>query len=668
MATNTLQDSYRNVKLYTDYDLDFYQPLGASQKKGSHHPIFNGSCLKPAKSEPEPAPAPESEGTLQEKKRNVPYLQYKPCVSFDTVPVSSSASKDSLIEKEYPSYDFPGVQIPPELYTMDEWYDNESGYATNDNTGYFIHNEYLTDNNSNDKSEHRRSRSPTRIKSAMTLRKMQNMFKLTPSGKIVREDYPSRPTVDNDAMIINRAYGSWSHLWNQKRMVIDSRLLERSENFQHPELLFPDLIAAKNPKGVSDDTENDPEYQSMTRKEKKKWQIMNRVVGYPNSPKTILCHISGRKHTWVGLDYTIMKLAQDTDHVVVLANLARLKKRTSTNTGLHRHHHSHHYNRRSRSVSRNEATTGNEFPGIDLSLTKVKSVDVDLLEKQSTNTAIDSSLTPEDYEGYEDEWASGYDRYSIEDKLNDILLYISVLLSKTPKSIKVTVEIVIGKSRPMLNEMVNVYMPDLFVLCKKKVTSEVRWKSIHLTDNFVKHSPVPVCVVFAKPMYQFELDLESEFSKKEVGNIKVSSTTIKHTQEQLDQWISSSIKSGSKMQRPSQPKVMKSMIEIALASDKKSSTSPTRLKKKKSVTRPTSPLRQSTPSLRPDMAHHRGVSVPGSIGVPLTKTRTISAQRPVKNWKEERNNLRRIKSNTPDDNISENKSGGLLSSLFKRRW
>lgn len=714
MTMTEPQKIYKNVKLYTDYNLDTY--MGLSGRDSHENSGFIGRNMKRRMTNKDGSVSLESvlkrpdqdQVTERElkKKINSPYLQYRPCVSFDTVPVSCP-SKDSLIEKQYPSYDFPGVQIPPELYTMDEWYDNESGYAANDNDGYFIHNDYVTGPTSKSEPTTHRSRSPTRI---TTFRQMQSKFKRTPGGKIVREDYPSRPTVDNDAMVINRAYDEWSPLWNKRRLQIDDRLMDRAKYFKHAELLFPDLRKDGKVDKVMSKADAE-EYENMTTKEKRRWLIMNKVIGYPNVPKTLLCHISGRKHTWVGLDYTIMKLAQDTDHVVIVANLPSLKKSTPlAHKHLHHHHrHHHHANSHpkdqlspSRSTdgtySKTKYFSGKEEDNIGienggLGLTKAKSLDSDIKEN-GEDSASDS-----DYEE-DPAWASGYDRITIEDKLNDILLYISVLLTKAPKSIKVTVEIVIGKSAKILNDMVNVYMPDLFVMSKKKMTSEIRWHSIHLTDKFLKHSPVPVCVVFAKPMYQFEVNLEKEFPRDAKLIEAPTKQPTKKSVDQLDEWIMKSIKTGSKIARPQQPTVMKSMVEIALSSDKKPKKSPTLLphssspatlthqlhsgstiRSKSSHDLPmhhnirsttTSPLRQE--SQHPPLTQHSG-SIPGNIGIPLSKTRTISSTRPVKNWNANKNNLRTTKSNSSDEIVHRTSShgstannGGFLSSLFKKHW
>lgn len=772
--------AYKHIKIYTDYNLDYYDSLlGKDLAVGPHSKdskVLKGSnkllesVLKKnvmSKSDSNSLNGGDSAMSSKKFRNNSPYLQYKPCVSFDTVPISSP-SKDSLIEKEYPSYDFPGVQIPPELYTMDEWYDTESGYVTNDNSGYFIHNNYVTsdspfdfltgsndnsnenDNNTNINSNNnsnpsssayrKRASSPTRIKSHNTLRQMQNTFKLSIGGKIVREDYPSRPTVDNDAMVINRAYGQWNLLWNKRRLQIDDRLLNKTTVFKYPDILFPDLN--KDKKKLDDDQLNlsngsNKEWELLTRKEKKRWLIMNEVVGYPTGPKTILCHISGRKHTWVGLDYTIMKLAQDTDHVVIVTNLSKLRQcahsnynyASSTSLNKRRHHsrhrhtttltshnHHHHHKRqssytlslsdlsiRSKSVSRNENITPSSTAANDSSdkigtkLTKTKSMDPDLVSHRSYISDNDSDYDDDEDDGIDPEWAYGYDRQSISDKLNDLLLYISVLLSKRPKSIKVTVEIVIGKSVNILNEMVNVYMPDLFVMAKKKVTSEIRWHSVHLTDKFLKHSPVPICVVFVKPMYQFEIDLANQFSNDTKTTTKTTTATTdiddegeenkpisskpNYSLKRLDQWILSSIESGSKMARPqAQPKVMKSMIEIALANDKaKSSHRKTRSSSSHDMTsRTTKPRTPTASPLRREMVRTDKINSSSTLGVPLSKTRTISTAKPVKNWSTDKNSLRKIKSSTPDNvprsqhhsNGSNNGGGGggFLSSLFKRRW
>lgn len=674
-----VSDCYKFVKLYTENDIEHYaQQAGLYRKDGTH-------------------------------KSRFPYMSYKPCVSFNTVPVET-AEGHKLKEghdgddcDDYPSYEFTGVQFPADMesFTQDEWYDDESGYV-NSNNQFYSHNRYDTN------KEHRRSSSPPPGIGKYSIAQLQNMFQIAENGKIVRRDYPSRPTVVNDAIIINRAYGNWLKLWHQFVSKIDDNLIDKERTFQYPNILFPkssDIAKCKNL-----DDSNDDGYTPLTKNQKRKLKIIQQKIGYPNLPKTILCHISGRKHTWVGLDYTIVKLAHDMDHVVVVANLSRLKisgkkhkigRRTTRGRNTHRDK-----NKCNLTANRSHSVSSNELSHGTTPLQRFKSFE--------SNEEFDDRNSLDEYQ--DSEWVSGYNKNMIEDKLDDLLLYIDVLLSKNPKSIKVTVEIVVGKTKKVLSDMISVYTPDFFVLSKKKVTSEIRWKSQHLADNFAKTLPIPVCIVFARPMFQFELNLQNQFSsngtittknEKKFTDPRVSDSKLIET---IDSMINTSIvKVNNEPERPQvRSKQVRSMIEIALnAPDvvkKKSFKSSHKAKvsraKKISSSRSNTPIREDHTSplraLSPTKSLDGTVGIENSmkhlerpklkqvqsynqdlqshkIGVPLTPSRSVSTSRPSLNLSHryhshesgnDSTHLRKVHSsdyNTSDDSTP---PGGFFSSIF----
>ena len=120
--------------------------------------------------------------------------KYIPCVSFNTVPRSEASSPSDEEKRE-----FPGVQLPAD-YTMEEYYDDESGYTSDNNVDYFSGNGY-----SGGSRREGSSASPGRYSSPPPASrrniKIGRMFKISENGKIVREDYPTTPTDINLSLI-----------------------------------------------------------------------------------------------------------------------------------------------------------------------------------------------------------------------------------------------------------------------------------------------------------------------------------------------------------------------------------------------------------------------------------------------------------------------------------
>lgn len=89
------------------------------------------------------------------------------------------------------------------------------------------------------------------------------------------------------------------------------------------------------------------------------------------------------------------------------------------------------------------------------------------------------------------------------------------MLTKNPKSIKITVELILGKTKKILCEVINAYTPDFIIsstLKWQRTESLVQWKSRKLTDKICTSYPVPVYVVPAKRMFDFERKLAKQFA------------------------------------------------------------------------------------------------------------------------------------------------------------
>ncbi|CAI4056570.1 hypothetical protein N7582_000649 [Saccharomyces uvarum] len=445
----------------------------------------------------------DSSSSLKKKGRSTGYI---PCVSFNTVPrsrVSSPLDEDKR--------DFPGVQVPAD-YTMEEYYDDESGYASDNNTDYFSGKSYTGGSSGRESS----SASPGRYSSpppaSMKNIKIGKMFKISENGRIVREDYPTRPTDINDALVINRAYANWRQLWAKKKDQINHRIEQKNEFFNYPTILFPPSKKKPLAGGANAIKFNPPledGFTPLTKSQKRKERVLSENVGFPNTPRTILCLISGRKHTWVALDWALRTLVQNTDHIVVLANLPRLTRHDLGNGDS--------MSERKRMLMMMDDSRSIESATRSRSRSRSRSM--------CTRRAM--SLGPHDSDNKLKhqsfmEWTSGYTENEIERKLQDLFDYVTLVIPQD-RSVKVTVEILIGKTKKTLLEAINIYLPDFFVsstLRWERTDSLVRWKSNLLTDKLCTNFPIPTFIVPAKRMSELESDLQRQFADPKIAKNK----------------------------------------------------------------------------------------------------------------------------------------------------
>ncbi|GAV46649.1 hypothetical protein ZYGR_0A02420 [Zygosaccharomyces rouxii] len=413
---DVLKNAYRHIKLYADLS-----------EVNAKHPKYN----------------PNDE------------RQFRPCVSFNTVPLTlgSSALDDPLA-------DFPGVQIPPE-FSLDDLCSNEGIARTVANT----HNDYYS------------PRGPASQNKRLTHKSLAESFKRSENGKIVRVDYPSEPAIFNDALILTKSKNQWHHLWNEKKAYFAAKLDEKYKWFQYPTILFP-------PTGTKSAVMSSDGFIPLSKEQRRKEKVLNLKLGHLPNPRTILCHISGGRHTWVALDWALRQLAQDTDYIVVVASLPRFSSSV---------------NDRSRSKIRGGSS-------------QYRSLSVG--PNSGENETIHQNFIG---------WSSGYNRYDVESKIMDIFEYIKVILP--PKlAVKITVDVVVGKTKKVMVDAVNCYTPDFCVegtLKWERTDKLVVYKSRFLKDVLCTKFSVPVFIVPAKRLYDFEAKMEREFLPKvtDVGGI-----------------------------------------------------------------------------------------------------------------------------------------------------
>ena len=490
-----LRNSYKYVKLYVRQDqLEDTVDILAKQDEDKS----NNDDRRSLASILDSSSSVKKKGKGSNKK-------YLPCVSFNTVPRSKVSSPLDEEKRE-----FPGVQIPAD-YTMEEYYDDESGFTSDNNADYFSGNSYS--------SRREGSASPGRYSSPPPASKRNikigKMFKISENGKIVREDYPTTPTDINDALVISRAYANWRQLWIKKKNQIDHRLEQKRDFFNYPTILFPPN-KKKSSEGATPTIKFNPPIEDgftpLTKSQKRKERVLSEKVGFPNTPRTILCHISGRKHTWVALDWALRTLIQNTDHIVVLANLPRLTKNNFEDNDS--------MSERKRMLMMMDDSRSVSSARISRSRSRSRSI--------CTRRAL--SLGPEESDNklkHQNfiEWTSGYTQNEIERKLQDLFDYVTLIIPQD-RSVKVTVEILIGKTKKTLLEAINIYLPDFFVsstLRWERTDNLVRWKSNFLTDKLCTNFPIPTFIVPAKRMFDLEIDLQKEFKEPEVTKQKNTS-------------------------------------------------------------------------------------------------------------------------------------------------
>jgi len=292
----------------------------------------------------------------------------------------------------------------------------------------------------------------------------EDIFVRTPAGKIVRRDYPSHRSIDNDALLVNRLHHSYYQLCDKNKQ----QLLKRINNSSSKYYLYPDLLSLENyidmdmtatNKSSIDQPIPDPnktEKHLQYSKNRRKKHVLS--IKYSNIPmqRTLLCHIDGRRHTWVALDYMLTTLSQPMDHLVIVTNLPAIRQ----NEPLYK-------------------------------------------RKQTTKNM--------------DQWAPGYLRQDIDNTINNLQDYITLLIPPT-KPVKITIEVATGKTLSVLKDAINVYHPDMIIratLKHERTKSLVGWKTYNLNDTLAGRYPVPVCLIPAKRMSQFELQLQHHFHPTE---------------------------------------------------------------------------------------------------------------------------------------------------------
>lgn len=199
-------------------------------------------------------------------------------------------------------------------------------------------------------------------------------------------------------------------------------------------------------------------------------KLFNKENGYlkPILPlRTILVYISGRKHTWVALDWILNKFIENGDSVVIVAAINHDLGTTRRRSGYHK-----------------------PLP-------------------RGISPRARSRNRPENIKVI----AESIMKYAMEVVNPNIIA-------------KISIELALGKSKDVLKDMYKLYEPNLVSTGSKvnlKRSAPLKsWTSSKISDRLVKNFPLPVIVVPAMKMNDFEENLAIEVNKRYSLGEKIS--------------------------------------------------------------------------------------------------------------------------------------------------
>jgi hypothetical protein len=204
--------------------------------------------------------------------------------------------------------------------------------------------------------------------------------------------------------------------------------------------------------------------------------------------RTILVYISGRKHTWVALDWVLRYFLEDGDTVIVVSAINSKKLKTPQ-------------------FSDRRGSFGTASgPGT--------------LNPKSNNTMApqtSSALTARM------RFRMRHSHQYMETLARNVMNYMMEVVNPNVIA-KISLELVIGNTRDVLQEMYKLYEPNL-VCTAAKVNSNFSaplrsWTSSKLTDQLVHKFPLPTIIVPAMNMYNMERRMENEINLKHADHTK----------------------------------------------------------------------------------------------------------------------------------------------------
>jgi len=192
----------------------------------------------------------------------------------------------------------------------------------------------------------------------------------------------------------------------------------------------------------------------------KKHKYFDKLYSGQMKPKTpvmpnrnIICYVSGRRHTWVAIDWCCNQFLEDGDTLVIIASIRPNWKR---------------------SLRRR------------LSSSSIFSTNHGLISEPNIKQS------PE------------YTKVVTE----NLMKYVMAVLDPN-KIIKITIELGVGNTKDVLKDMYSLYMPSIVITSAKPTAapSTKSWLTSRISDRLVKNFPVPVVIVPAQNMDLFQTKL-----------------------------------------------------------------------------------------------------------------------------------------------------------------
>lgn len=196
--------------------------------------------------------------------------------------------------------------------------------------------------------------------------------------------------------------------------------------------------------------------------------------------RVIMCYVSGRKHTWVGIDWACNQLLEDGDSLIIVSSIKN--------------------------------------PG--RSLTRFQ-------RRNSGDVAIISNIT--------DNKIRNSPEYS-QAVTENIMKYALSIINPN-KIVKFTVELAIGSTTDVLTDMFELYQPSLIITGAKpgKAPPTKSWATKRLSDRIVVKSPVPTIIISPINMGLYESKLFKVLDKRMLFMNKKNLNTFNEADDLLNE-------------------------------------------------------------------------------------------------------------------------------------
>lgn len=175
--------------------------------------------------------------------------------------------------------------------------------------------------------------------------------------------------------------------------------------------------------------------------------------------RVIMCYISGRRHTWVGIDWAANRLLEDGDTLVIVASIKN--------------------------------------PGRSLSRFQRRNSDIVAVANTVSENIVRNSP----------EYAQ---------TVTENVMKYALSLINPERIVKITVELAIGSTKDVFHDMFELYQPSLVIIGAKpgRAAPTKSWATKRLSDRIVKTSPVPTIIISPMNMGLYESKLFKVLDKR----------------------------------------------------------------------------------------------------------------------------------------------------------